>query len=727
MPSFKFGDNYKGAIMAPVLWVLLFVMAAGLVFGAFGKWQPVPRQTVATILPDSITKFHSIEVIGQSGAGLKIKVAFRQNPFFVVPLKRDLHNTKVHLSFGGLDKVKQIRVYPGLSGQPYLKSLYCEIPVGKAGGLRHDYNVLLPDGRYDNLRIDFESGDHYGTVTVKRISLHPVGVLDSLFWIYILAVMIAVLILLPGIFMAAFFHVGPTDEGVFLSLFMAYSVGFYVGVCLIWLLWNRVGLPHSDIVALVSVFFGIPYLCYLNIRKGRNRDNLVFYLRSTYKILLTYLFIVLAICFLLCYDSNLPLENTWYTSIVRSKTYGAFGAHDAVFQYVNGVAISNEEPFEKYYGHGVLIYGVEDRGILPGVIYAAFRILLRNFSIFLADSYLIYTIIGSCLNIMVFFPVFAFARRYTGEQNVYIFAAVFSLNAFILINFYLTWYKMAGAALFLGGLYLLLKFRNDIGRWGMAGMLFGGGASMHAGSALGIPLFFLWALFSNLRNRTNSQKKSLLAAALLIFVFAGINMPWAIIKHHYFNDQNRLIKEHFLSGYSDPEGIAKSIELFFKEIPLSQQVGHRFERLWQSLGFAEISDLFNALKEKQIRRFLIMWNQYEFTFTAFALYPAIFLFMLCNIPILKKNHLPDADRQPHKPESSPSVTTLLVLSFATLVTVIFLSYGRHAPDVTYHQPMAVLVLLCALLLGTVLRGNRIVYSATAAYFTVAAFRLLAFI
>jgi len=653
-----------------------------------------------------------------------MRYALRDDPYFVIPLKGHLQHTKLHLSFGRLEKVRRIRVYPGFAGQKYLKSRFITLQVGRAGVLRNEYNVLLPDADYETLRIDFESGEHYGTAVLRSVSLHPVSWQDKPIWVYVIAVILSLMILLPGLLLFPLIHSDEVGHGAFQVLFMAYSVGFYLAAYLAWLAWLRMHLPCPDMVAFGFIFLGLPLLGCLNVAFKRH-VALVSRLRRSRRELLGYVVLLLGVCFLIIHGSNLPLENIGYRSIAGPKTFNAFHAHDAVFQYVNGLAISNDEPFEKYYGGHQLIYGVEARGMLPGVIYSVFRAMLRNFSKLLADSYLIYTLIGVSFNLLVLFPAIAFARRYTGLQNRFLFMVFFSLSAFILVNFYLTWYKMAGAAFFLGGLYMLLQARTRLVDWGLSGMLLGIGSNMHAGSALGIPFFFLLAVFHQFKDPRCSWKRCLDAAGVLVLVFVVVNLPWSMVKHCYLHEDYALIKEHFLAGNSAPGGLGKSAELFFKKVPLSQQIPQRFKRLGRSLRLAEIRELGRTFRQRAVRRGLLLWDQYEFNFAAFVLYPLAFLALLARV-------LPGRWLQtrsgPPAAEALPvfSVTSLMAVSIATLAAVILLSYGGHPPDITYHLPMGVLVLVYVLLIGLLMRGNLYACIMVMGYYALTASRLFMF-
>ncbi len=723
MNSF-FSNRQLSTTLYPVLFSVLFVLAAMLVFSAFHGWRSVPLQTTRTISLDSVGDFHAIEILSSSSSHLTMRCALRHYPYCVIPLKGHVQDTKLHLSFGNLENIRHILIYPGVTGQDDLKSRCIVLPVGKAGGWRHEYNVLLPDGNYDSLRISFEGGEHFSTTVLSAVSLHPSNWQDQSVWVYLIILILAIFILLPGMLLFPLIHKNDLHHDSFQVLFMVYSVAFYFTAYLIWFSWYSLNLPHPDLALCLFIFMSLPLLAVLNVSLGRHTALTSSLWAMRYE-LAGYILLFLGVGFLIVHNVNLPLENTWYTTIAGPKAFNAFHAHDAVFQYVNGVAIANHEPFEKYYGSYRLIYSIEDRGILPGVIYAVLSIMLRNFSQLLADSYLVFTIIGTGFNLLVLFPVLVFVRRYTGMHNPLLFMVAFSLNAFILVNYYLTWFKMAGAAFFLGGLYLLLRSRIHKTNWGMAGLMFGIGANMHAGSALGIPFFFLLAVWQQLKDRRDAWKQCLSAASLLILVFTATNLPWSMVKHFYLQENYILLKEHFLADYSVPGGIGKSAELFFEEIPFSQQLPRRIERLKRSLRWTEVRQLIGSYTKESPKRFYLFWDQHEFNYAAFVLYPLAFLALLGQVLPCKKTERKNNHTVTGVTEFSAA--TLIAVSMATLAAIILLSYGKHSPDITYHLPIGVLILIYAILIGFLMRGNWFVRIVGLCYFALTALRLLLFL
>jgi len=143
------------------------------------------------------------------------------------------------------------------------------------------------------------------------------------------------------------------------------------------------------------------------VLKNRVFRDLLRLVRDSWQEIAVYVVLLFAFCLTITHDANLPLQNMYYDDIAGPKTYQDFRGHDGMFQYVNGLAIADNEPFSKYYGHRQLIYNVEDREILPGVVYAVFRVLSSPLPDTVAKSYLLYTMFGIAMNLTLLFPLAA--------------------------------------------------------------------------------------------------------------------------------------------------------------------------------------------------------------------------------------------------------------------------------------------------------------------------------
>ncbi|MFO8099929.1 MAG: hypothetical protein R6T83_09965, partial [Salinibacter sp.] len=59
---------------------------------------------------------------------------------------------------------------------------------------------------------------------------------------------------------------------------------------------------------------------------------------------------------------------------------------------------------------------------------------------------------------------------------------------------------------------------------------------MHGGSALGIPLFYIWAVGRNLKLNWRKWSRAFIGPVLLVSVFICANLPWTSVKKVYLND-----------------------------------------------------------------------------------------------------------------------------------------------------------------------------------------------
>jgi hypothetical protein len=260
--------------------------------------------------------------------------------------------------------------------------------------------------------------------------------------------------------------------------------------------------------------------------------------------------------------------------------------------------------------------------------------------------------------------------------------------------------------------------------WGAAGMLFGIGANMHAGSALGIPLFFLWAVFDRTRLASSSRIKSLVAPSALVLIFILLNLPWAGIKHHYFRDSNALIREHFLNGVPESGGLIEATKTFFSKVPLSEQVVWRTNRLIDSFRLKEVKTLCSTLRTESFSKFKLLWNQYEFRFVVFTFYPLLGLLAVTAIYGIINNKFLKNNIEVIVVTAPKKVTQLIGLSALTIATIILLSYGSHKPDLNYHLPMGVTLLGYSLVLGCILSSRGITIMVPLIYFVFTAYRLI---
>jgi hypothetical protein len=412
---------------------------------------------------------------------------------------------------------------------------------------------------------------------------------------------------------------------------------------------------------------------------------------------------------ILTFDQLLPLTNYQFTTIAGPKTFGWIYAHDNYFQFVNGRAIAEGEPFSKYYGHAALTYPVTSREMLPGVVYAVFRHLLPRA---LSDSYLLYTLLGTCFDLMIVFPILELARRRLSLRDALLLLAACFGTSFFIVNAYYTWFKFAGAALFLSGLLALLKDRSSNRDWGWAGFYWGVATNMHAGAALGIPVFFFWLTWERW-SAERSRARALAGSALLVVLFTALNLPWNLVKMHYIREDNVLFEEHFLEDTHDPKGVFASVKDFFAAHPLASQLRFRSARVAEIPRLREIRDELRG--RRSLGELALAWSRMESRYVLPLFYPLLLLVIVgAAVRRWKRERLPWASEQ----------RMLLAGSAATFLLLQFASYGRTPFDITWQQPLAVLVLAYIVLAERILQGPRLVRAAFLCWVAVSWVRIL---
>jgi hypothetical protein len=652
--------------------------------------------------------------------GALIKAGRSMDAGFVIPFDHVARGEKLEFRFRHLRNFRYFLVDFAKRGERFLERGVVNTDMPGNGGASTVYYARIPDGDYGRIRLTFRSRNVRGDAVLDSITVHPLGVRDGAVWPYLITLGIGILLLAPGLLLYGLFHrTRLSAPGLQVSLF-PYSLLFYVAVCLFLLAMLGLGLAppraHGYTLLFSAVLLGI---LLLEISRRRAWEGLAGLLRSSYRELTAYVLLLMVLCLVVAHDANLPLDNLYYRHIAGPKTFGAFSAHDGMLQYVNGLAIANNEPFEKYYGDGQLIYGVEDRQILPGVVYGALRAVLGPLSGTLEGSYFVYTMLGIAMNLMVIFPVAAIGRRFLGTSSTVLMIVLVGANGFMIGNCLITWFKMTAGALFLSGLYLLLDRRPSTGRWAASGLHFGLAANMHAGAALGIPFFYLWAAWRGFRENGLTSVRSYLGPLVLVLAFAATLAPWTIIKRLDFHDNYTEIKTHFLGGYSSPKGLGASVRLFLKKTTLEEQYSRRLTRLWESFRLEELAGLSSELGTEGMEAFMHRWDRDEFNYVAFVLYPAALFAGLAWVYGRMRQRPNNASTAP----GDEVGRSLGLIAVVTTLIIVLAHFGRHPPDIVYHQPMGVLVLADMVLVSFILKAAPVIQVVYLAYAAFAVVRL----
>jgi len=592
------------------------------------------------------------------------------------------------------------RVKARKTGQDLVETKSKKIKLARAN-LSYDFS--LPIEEYDAVTIEFYPSGGRRSVLIRHIEIVPSTWIDHRVIPYLLTVFFALALLIPGALVLALVAKKDPEPATFQILLFLLSIAFLaLGYAMLHII-GRVAFENKELLT-AGILFAL--LGVVLVATLKQRNVLLASISTSRYELLFFLFATIVLCYLTVKNTPLPVQNFDYRSIAGPKTFDAFRAHDPQFQYFNAKALANGEPFKKYYGDGddrKLFYLPQDREMLPGASFAVLRTIIATASYELSDSFLAYALFGIVCNLMIVFPLLALARRFIPERNSYLVFIFVILNACIISNIFLSWFKLAGAALFLSGVYVLLQPKETIAKWVIAGALFGAATNMHAGNALGIPLVFLWFSYRGAKEYGWKNPQWLAGPASLVGVFGLLNLPWSVIKRTYFTETHTLLKEHFLGGVYHPDGIWASVKLFFHTYPVGEQVTFRLGKITEAFQFETLGTLTELLTSGETEKFFKYWDGAEFQRLAILFYP-LTLFVIANWLITTLRRSPNTTPAPSS-NIDISRTALLIISLVTIVSLVIVRYGRYASDITYFHPMGIVLLLLLFLTISVLRAT----------------------
>ena len=379
----------------------------------------------------------------------------------------------------------------------------------------------------------------------------------------------------------------------------------------------------------------------------------------------------------------------WQNISYSNLTYKTWKSHDNYFQYINGKIIANEkDTFAYHYRNRRLVYEPQDRVMGSAVVWS---VIMRTFN---TTHFMTYTLMGICLNAFLIFPLFILGRDYLKTPYMPIFLATIIASPFFLIHIYFTWFKFTGAAFFIFGLLMLLKNRNSWKHWVACGACWGIGANLHASAALGYPLFVL--LFYYLAAKETNWKQSLKLPVLLFATFVLLMLPWLLVKSHLFPPRAAiLVNQHFLHGHA-------SVGSFLNAYPLETQLPYRLGRLWMTLRFETIGELFSAEYTASVIDFVKRWTAIEVLYISFALYPLAFFAFIGHLGTRKvKSHNFKSFK-----EKFLSLNGLIgIIALCSIVALVFSKHARWQPDYSIETSLGVIIVLQACLLSSALKGS----------------------
>ncbi len=697
------------------------------------------KRTSLYSLLNQVKSSHSILSYTFSEKSTLIQCIANKDPHVIIPFSNRFLIPKVlTIRLEKVSKIKSLSAYLDYDGLGYASSRMQTVFI------KNNPNLKFNIPAYKNLtsiRIDFDGNSTYGEIEIKDIHISSLGVLSAVnlakyeAYLYIIALLVALMLILPGALITVLLGDAFSKPERIFYLFFAFSLAFYLIIYLISEMLRYFG-NNSDLLILTIFVFLLAFLLRLCFKQNRTVPLKLAW-KGSKSLFKAYFFLIIVCCFIAVRHVPEPFQNMTYRSISHQhwKTFYTFQSHDNLFQFVNGKAIAENEPFSKYYAKNArvqgqsLIYDVQDRQIFPGVVYSVFRKIFKGFSPYIGNSYLLYTIFGICMNSMVIFPLFALFRRYfkSDPKSGFWIPVFLSMNAHVILMVYFTWFKFTGAALFLSGLVLLLEEDNKITNWLLAGFLWGLSMCMHAGNALAFPVYFTWICIRLLRNVQSFSFKRIafLALSPLVFliVFATINAPWTMIKTLHFKDTSKLLRQHYLAGTAyQKDGLLGTVQLFFKNTPFEKQLKKRSQNLKNAFRIDYLVDLSKVPIESEellkganrprnlsrdLKGVIKYWNFMEVLYLSINYYPLLVLFLLLslfNIPILiQKKSVLLGKNVYFKLE----LTILFLLGWLTHFMIIASHYSNFVADITISHPMGVLLINMLILIGLIINSNPI--------------------
>jgi len=681
----------------------LLILFAGLLFWDYLNFQQEGRSLeLARLSPIQVNSVSSTEV---SDAEMQLECDSTNDAFIILPFsEKNRFWKRLQIDFRNLKGIRAVEIFVKEVDRKGFSKLDKKFVTGKNGV----FTWYLPAGEYSHLRIDFDGHQKVAKPKIADIAVKDFSLFFSCeLYLYFLAVVIFGLFVLPGslIYLIVAKDLSRAPKNNLLYLF-ANSILFYFILYLFEYVAIETGVSPT-ITVTAALLAGMAAL--LVILKLRRRTSLLGKLFLEEKKSFSAAIILVLICCMFVTKFNqapFTFDSVNENTLDRLTIFSQFPGHDNQFQYINGKAIADNEPFSKYYRNHRLFYDVQDRGMLPGVIYSVFRTFFTTFSSYIGGSYLTYTIVGLCMNIMVIFPLIVFFRRFFPPHYQSVFLLVLCLNTFVFPNFYFTWFKFSGAALFISGLLLLLESRRYLTIWMMSGFMFGLAGSMHAGNALGIPLFFLWLTGLTIAEFGFWSRQLLLAPLSLFITFVLVNLPWSLVKALHFPDTHALIIEHFFPAKRGPTLMA-TIRNFFATHTLQNQLDHRLGNVIEGIRLAEFGTSFQTLREKGVTQFIRNYNDYQFFYFMYSVTPLLCFALIGKLlqKLIERSRKSVKFLRENNGNPASEAFTLFGLSMLTIIGLVFVAYS-DLPDVNHALPAGPILMIHTLLIGWILQSGK---------------------
>lgn len=649
-----------------LLWVLFFLPLIILGFSHFEKPNEISLLDQLKTNPGYVESNEPGQHLVFGGSHKEVEVSIN------IPI-RVSQSHKIKIDYIGSKNLKAIKiVIPEVAKKSYRYRHLVRIVDNQSGSLTFGLNDT--NARYLTLVLYGNPGKNRPTteITISSLSVAERTFIDSnLYYILLMLCVSSSLVLigmLSGSFLQKICRYSQNSSAVFMIVgVFAYSIILLLTL----LLFQRISTNSYNQYFLLSTATLTSLLIYYVYKYKLMSTQHGGYITSVKVPVLLYLFFSAIVAFVVGSIDGIALQEYYWTLIGKYRMFGGHGAHDNAFQYLNAVAIAENKPFNYFYKAPQLarhlMFGVEDRQVMMGAILGVYRVLWGHISIYLANSYGFFIIIGSCFSLLIIFPLYGFFRRYFERYIVVLSIILLFMGTYVLGNIYYTWFKILGGGCVLAGIYFLHFHTEYLKSWVIAGILLGIAVNMHTGQAIVYPLIAIYFFYQYLSKCTTASfVKAVTYTFTLTFVVVIAMLPWEIIKHYYFPNESDLFRLHFLHGQRFSESMLQTIINFFSDrYTFSEQLAHRSEQLVEALRINDITAWYSNMGIWDLKRYLFSWNKLQFRYITIMVYP---LLIMLSITVYSRKFVCNAwTKKRNLNIERPDLNKLFLLSFCCVI------------------------------------------------------------
>lgn len=545
----------------------------------------------------------------------------------------------------------------------------------------HVYRIPLNrDSVKPHLILDIKYSGNLSGIPIKSISVKPASFWESPAAAILICLAVAIITFLPGFLISLFW-----PRAVFLPLSInSFLITLLLNISSLLLgkLFNIEFLIFPTIVILTMGLLSlIP-----KIRRKFVHSFKVSWASNLFDINILFAMIA-GITLCLSFGYPAPVYNIHQGHITSEHTFKAFTAHDSLFQFANAQAILDDD-FGKYYGNREepkLLFLQQDREILPGLSYAATIVSLENlFGTERARQYFPYAFYFLICHGLLLSAIAAWIKPLNTTVS-YVTVFFIATTPVFWVLAMVGWFKLTGGAFVLAGILLIREHPSNILRWIGAGLLFGLAKNYHGGNAMALPIITLWMLFTTYKTTRNVSLVKL--AVMFVSVTAAtclLVFPWNFYVKQVWNVGTHLMfSMHYLNGNHNDQSLLASIVAFVKQVPLSEQIGVRIDRLLFLFDFGWLRDAYAQYALKS-GGFIIGWLNFSSSFFIPAILPYLTLWGCITVVIRGAVQKQPADT--FAPDSWFSQFGWVC--FLNILFQSFISYGplNYRTDINWELP-----------------------------------------